>query len=97
MPGEFHEGKIRQHQAGGNFFQRRLREANTEKWCLKPFERTGTKLERMQFCAKNPDTFLVCFIESTFRVQVNLTRIVIFNGSDFKFRHMQKIFDGLRP
>ena len=35
--------------------------------------------------------FLVCFIESTFRVQVNLTRIGIFNGADFKFRHMPKI------
>ena len=28
-------------------------------------------------------------------VQVNLTRIGIFNGADFNFRHMTKIFDGL--
>jgi len=54
---------------------------------IKPFERTGTDLERMHFCAKNPGTFLVCLIEGSLRVQVNLTRIGVLYRADFKFCH----------
>ena len=73
------------------------RETNAEKRPIKPFERTRTDLERMHFCAKNPGTFLVCLIEGSLRVQVNLTRISVLYSANFKFRHRSINFDGLRP